>query len=99
MSEKYRAVIPRLQPSKDHHTVRYETGTHALQFQTNTTEEARGLVFALNQCASIDITDTELTRLQRIETMALRVVSGRRDGIVTDKTALDNLDAALEATS
>lgn len=40
----------------------------------------------------------ELQRLRHIENMALRVASGRRKGIVTDKTTLDNLDAALEAT-
>lgn len=40
----------------------------------------------------------ELRRLRQIENMALRVASGRRDGIVTDRTALDNLDAALEAS-
>lgn len=39
----------------------------------------------------------EVKRLRHIETMALRVASGRRKGIVTDKTALNNLDAALEA--
>jgi len=40
----------------------------------------------------------EVKRLRHIENMALRVASSRRKGIVTDKTALDNLDAALEAT-
>jgi hypothetical protein len=40
----------------------------------------------------------EMQRLRHIENMALRVASSRREGVVTDKTALDNLDAALEAT-
>lgn len=38
----------------------------------------------------------DLDRLHRIENAALRVASSRRDGIVTDRAALDLLDAALE---
>lgn len=41
---------------------------------------------------------TEIARLTRIENAAMRVASSRRDGVVTDKGALDLLDAALEAT-
>lgn len=38
----------------------------------------------------------EIERLQRTEAAALRVASSRRDSVVTDKGALDRLDAALE---
>lgn len=38
----------------------------------------------------------ELERLRKIQVAALRVASSRRDGIVTDRGALDRLDAALE---
>lgn len=39
---------------------------------------------------------TECERLRAIETVALRVASSRREGIVMDKGALDLLDQALE---
>jgi hypothetical protein len=39
----------------------------------------------------------EMKRLHAIERAALRVINTRRKGIVTDKSALDLLDAALEA--
>lgn len=38
----------------------------------------------------------EIERLRKVEAAALRVASSRRDGIVTDKGALDLLDRALE---
>lgn len=41
--------------------------------------------------------EQEIERLRRIEAAALRVASSRRDGVVTDRGALDRLDAALEA--
>lgn len=39
----------------------------------------------------------ETNRLLTIENAALRVASSRRNGVVTDKSALDKLDTALEA--
>lgn len=38
----------------------------------------------------------EIERLRKVQAAALRVASSRRDGIVTDRGALDRLDAVLE---
>ena len=43
-----------------------------------------------------DAAAIEIARLRKVEAAALRVASSRRDGIVTDKGALDLLDQALE---
>jgi hypothetical protein len=54
MTVKYHAHIPRTQVSDQYHTVRYDTAIHTLMFQTSTIQEARVLVFMLNECASIE---------------------------------------------
>ena len=43
-----------------------------------------------------DAAALEIARLRKVEAAALRVASSRRDGVVTDKGALDLLDQALE---
>ena len=60
--------------------------------RTNTTTDTT-IAFVLNEPK---LAAAELDRLRKIQAAALRVASSRRDGVVTDKGALDRLDAVLE---
>jgi hypothetical protein len=55
MTVKYHAHIPRTHVSDQYHTVMYDTAIHTLMFQIRTIQEARDLVFMLNECASIEV--------------------------------------------
>lgn len=46
--------------------------------------------------APAPVVECDEDRLRRVEAASLRVASSRRNGVVSDRAALDRLDAALE---
>jgi hypothetical protein len=65
VSDRYKAVIPRLQPFEDSYVVQYDGGSEGIvQFRLKYSQEARDLRDLLNSEAVIDITIRPSTTTQ-----------------------------------